>query len=129
MSTSALVYFTEQISAIRNAPAITCNSAEEARNGLAEVRLREQTLRTLKSDIKRYMQQIRQNYTTARSTVHGKWYDQHPSADKANQRQNLTHKEVQELAPYEQVARDVDALIQWLEHIKLDINYWITAHK
>lgn len=121
--------FSEQLDTIRNAPALTGNTIEQARDSLAEIRLREQALRTLKTDIKKHMQHIRQDYTVSRAKVRPVPFFKYRTTIAANARRNLTQHEVKDLDPFDQLTRDVDAAIQALEHTKLDINRWINTYK
>jgi hypothetical protein len=113
-----LFQFAQRYEQIRVSCLIHWTTVEEANRVLAEIELRERDLRLLNNDIQYRITDIRNAYTTSRDYSHDLNFN------------NLSKlKEFDTLAPFQYHVRNIDQLIMWLGHRKLEIRYWLAAQK
>jgi len=122
----------DRLGIIRATSVYAWGTVDEAQQRLAHIRLTQQELRTIKSDLRLEMQHIRSDFTAQRAGVRANGISyvlRMASRQRTLQREQLRQKELKQLAPFEQLVREADDIMHALNRAKLDIDRWVTVNR
>ena len=124
--------YEERLNVIRATSNYSWANLDDARRCLDHIRLTQQELRTIKSDLRLEMQHVRSDFTAQRATVQANamgYVLRIASRQRALQREQLRQRELKQLAPFEKLVREADDIAHALNRTKLSIERWVTVNR